>query len=358
LGGLLSAAFTGQNPSNMQAGLINLGLTTAGKLASIPMAPVTIPTLGMVQMGKLAHRLGLQGQDTSGLLSDAELDALGIVSHGNQHGNVIAGLLSGHLATDMNMLSNTIRASDPDPDTSGPAGVSGVSGPAGGMGVPGGLGIGEGIEGGEGQGLGFGDVTGPAPTGETGPAPGTGDGGGAAGDGSHLCTWAARLLGIEKETAALRNSFVKEYARAYPETWQAEFKEYQQGARQIITAIMQLSPEDRRMYAQRIYDGVLDPFAPTIEAEEVPQVVQALADVAGRIAEELDIEVAPELLDLASRGAAPQDTAPAIADMPQDMAPAAAPAGEEQAVPLPETEPEDNDPLGIRPQGMMPRGRP
>lgn len=133
-------------------------------------------------------------------------------------------------------------------------------------------------------------------------ATGDGGGGGGGGGGSHLCTWAARLLGKEKATAPLRDSFVQEFARKYPGTWKQDFKEYQRAATPLIAALEALPPEEQRTAAERVYREVLKPFAPIVEPDEVDDLVRALERVGYALAKEQGVEIPKAVLEF-SRGA-------------------------------------------------------
>lgn len=72
LGGMLAQGLTtqGQTPNPYAGPAINTGLGLAGILAGIPSFAISAPVAALGILSQLGHRFGLQGQDTSGVISE------------------------------------------------------------------------------------------------------------------------------------------------------------------------------------------------------------------------------------------------------------------------------------------------
>jgi hypothetical protein len=293
----LSAAFTGLAPS-FATSIVGLGPTTTTPAHSLSnafsFAPA--PTIISAPLSMLAHAMQQSEintavakhspivhneQDLATLgssqgMSTAAINAALGMTGGPNVANSIAqglGLTGGQLAS----LSNaapfggpTVTISGPDADAAPPGPVSGP-------------------------------VSGMSDSDSDGNA---GAGGGGGGGGSHLCTWAVRLLNREKETTALRDSLVVEFARKYPDTWKKDFKEYQQGATQLLGALKALPAAEQRSIAERVYREVMKPYMPTVEPDEVDDVVKALERVGFALAKEQKLEIPKALLEFSTKARA------------------------------------------------------
>ncbi len=64
LGGMVTAPFGG---GKLSSGAANLGLALGGIAAGVPTSVISMPVLAMGLLSQLAHRMGLEGKDPSGL---------------------------------------------------------------------------------------------------------------------------------------------------------------------------------------------------------------------------------------------------------------------------------------------------
>lgn len=185
LAGMLTSAITGNTaPTTAQTVPAHLGLLALSMLG-VPMSPITAPVLALGHLSQLAHRFGLTGQDTSGMmgLSQGAIDAALGIAQGSGP-NVAAAIAQGLGLTAGQLASLTLNATfgrgiDAN-DPSGPTGPTGPTGPSGGMGGndPTGLGLGDAP--GAGVGPASGDAgSGGAPGGSAGAPSGGGDSGNA-----------------------------------------------------------------------------------------------------------------------------------------------------------------------------------
>ena len=173
IGGFLSQGL-GFGPNSGFAGKAtttgaNLGLNIGLNALGIPGLAMTGPINAMLSLSQLAHRMGLQGQDTSGMmgLTQGNIDAaLGVAQgsgpHVSQNITQGTGLTAGQLAS----LANAARGIDaglitgqnanPDPNANPDAGlVAAGAGPSGPTSDGGNTGIGLGDAG---IGIGLGDA--------------------------------------------------------------------------------------------------------------------------------------------------------------------------------------------------------
>ena len=162
----IAAPNPGLFSGNFSLGGLGNTLASLGLHGAIGMVPglglASLFSSGLGALSNLAGRYGMTGQDTSGLLSDAQLAQSGIVASSPGRAQTIAGLLgqslpgtpaqqaeqvsaaraneAGRVST--NVEHKGLEEDDPDPDAdpdgggNGPAGPGSASGPGGSAGAP------------------------------------------------------------------------------------------------------------------------------------------------------------------------------------------------------------------------------
>jgi hypothetical protein len=120
LGGMVTAPFGG---GKLSSGAANLGLALGGMAAGVPTSVISMPVLALGLLSQLAHRMGLEGKDPSGLSAvndPANAEALAAMNVTPDTMGGLMGGLPGGTHPDMQMAQHGFGQS-PAPSGNDPA---------------------------------------------------------------------------------------------------------------------------------------------------------------------------------------------------------------------------------------------